>query len=287
MINGKIPGDYWPYLLIIPVFIYAVILAYKKNRLIFFGLLFFVANIFLLLQLLPVGNCIMADRYTYISSIGLNIIAAHLFLKYIHLKKQKLIFNVLLAGYLVFLSVKTYSQTTLWKNDFTLWNQVLTVNPDIASALVLRGCAYNDRQEYDKALADFNHSIALDPKSGLAWFNRAVSKSKLGDFDAALKDYNEANNLKIEKRYLFDFYVSWGGALANKGKTNEAMELFDKAIAMDSMNASVYNNRGITKAITGNMSGALNDFNRAVHLKPDFEEAIVNRDRARQAQMGK
>ncbi len=278
MINGKIPGEYWPYLLIIPVFIYAVILAYRKNKLIFFGLLFFLANIILLMQLLPVGNCIMADRYTYMSSIGLNIILAYFLIKL--MKAKKAVAISLLGVYLIFLASKTYSQVDTWKNDFSLWNNVLAIYPDVSSALILRGCAYNDKEEYQKALTDFNHAIALDPESGLAYFNRGVSKSKLGDFASALKDYETANNLKIERRHLFNFYVSWGGALANTGKTEEAMQLFDKAISLDSMNASVYNNRGITKAITGNMSGALDDFNRAVKLKPDFEEAKVNRDRA-------
>ncbi len=283
MINGKIPGEYWACLLIIPLIIYSLITAFKKNRLIFFGLLFFVANIILLLQLLPVGNCIMADRYTYISAIGLDLIIAYLFLKYINSKKQKLALISLLAVYLIFLSVKSYSQVTIWKNDFTLWNNVLSIYPDISSALVLRGCAYNDKEEYEKALADFNHSIELDSKNGLAYFNRGVSKSKLGDFTGALKDYETADKLKIEKRHLFNFYVSWGGALANTGKINEAMQLFDKAIALDSLNASVYNNRGITKAMMGNMNGALDDFNRAVKLKPDFDEAINNRNKAIQS----
>lgn len=283
LINGKIPGEYWIYLLAIPAAAYALFITYRKSRILFFGALFFIANIILLLQLLPVGNCIMADRYTYISSIGLFIIIAHLFLKYINIKKTQIISSAVLAAYLLSLSITTYGQTKIWKNDFTLWNNVLSIYPDVSSALILRGCAYNDKEEYEKALLDFNHSIKLDPKSGLAYFNRGVSKSKLGNFKEALEDYETASKLKIEKRYIFNFYVSWGGALANTGKINEAMQLFNKAIAVDSMNASVYNNRGITKAMTGNMNGALADFNRAVELKPDFEEAIVNRDKALQS----
>ena len=47
----------------------------RKNRLVVFAALFFLVNIALLLQFIPVGGAIVADRYTYIPYLGLFIIA--------------------------------------------------------------------------------------------------------------------------------------------------------------------------------------------------------------------
>ena len=58
--------------LILPLAVLAgLIYGFRKSRALFFGLGFFVSCIFLLLQLMPVGRALMADRYMYIASIGL------------------------------------------------------------------------------------------------------------------------------------------------------------------------------------------------------------------------
>ena len=280
MQDGTIPLKFWIYLLVIPITIYLLIITYRKNKLVFFGISFFISNVILLLQLIPVGNCIMADRYTYIASIGLNLIAAHYIIKLFNLKKYRSFSVTFFVIYLLFLGINTHSQTKLWKNDFVLWDNVLKVNPKIPSALVLRGCAYNTMKKFNEAIPDFDKAIAIDNKNTLAYLNRGVSKSSLGKFKEAITDFEIANVLKPEPRYLVNFYVSWGGALANTGKLNEALIIFDRAIAVNPNIPSIYNNRGITNALLGKMDEALKDFEHAIFLQPNYTEAIDNKNRA-------
>jgi len=285
LINGKIPIEYWAFLLVIPVTIYLIILSFKKDKIIFFGFIFFIANIFLLLQLIPVGNCIMADRYSYIPSIGLYLIIAYLFLKYFNKIKQKFLLGSLLTIYLIFLSSYSYNQTKKWKDDFTLWDNVLHINPDIPSALILRGFAYNELGEFNNALIDLNKSISIKNNDGMAYLNRGVSKASLGDFKNAIEDFKMADKLKVEERHKVNLNVSWGAALANTGNLAEAMKKFNNAIELNPDNASIYNNRGITNAMLGNSNEALNDFNYALKLKPNYEDAITNRNKILESQL--
>lgn len=280
MIEGKLPLQYFPFLLIIPITIYLLVFSYKKNKFVFFGIAFFISNIILLLQIIPVGNCIMADRYTYIASIGLNLISAFYIIRWLKSKKNKTTIISLFATYLFFLGIKTHAQSKLWKNDFVLWDNVLSINPRIPSALVLRGCAYNTMKKFNEAIPDFNLAIEIDNKNTLAYLNRGVSKSSIGKFKEAITDFEIANVLKPEPRYLVNFYVSWGGALANTGKLKEALIIFDRAIAVNPNIASIYNNRGITNALLGKMDEALKDFEYAVKLAPNYSEAVENRNRA-------
>ncbi|KKP52824.1 MAG: Tetratricopeptide TPR_2 repeat-containing protein [candidate division TM6 bacterium GW2011_GWF2_33_332] len=277
LINGKIPVGYWYFLSVVPVTIAALYFTFKKNRMIFYGLAFFIINIFLLLQIIPVGNCIMADRYSYIPSIGLYLIIGHLFIRYFLNSKFKYLFILTFMGYLLFLGNYTLAQTKNWKNDFTLWNSVLEINPDIPTALVLRGYAYNETGEYNKALVDLNRSISIDNKYGMAYLNRGVSKARLGYFKESLSDFQKALDYKIEKRFLPELYVSWGGALANTGDLNGAMECFTKSIELNPKNPGVFNNRGITYGMMGKNKEALDDFNMALKLDPKNVDAMKNK----------
>ena len=52
------------------------------------------------------------------------------------------------------------------------YNQALTINPNYAYAYVNRGDAWNEKGEYDKAIADYNEAIRLDPNFASAYCNR-------------------------------------------------------------------------------------------------------------------
>src|SRR5438105_3130181 len=53
-----------------------------------------------------------------------------------------------------------------------------------------RGVSYNSKDDYDRAIQDFNDSIQLDPKIGAAYNNRGFAYSKKGDLDRAIRDYD-------------------------------------------------------------------------------------------------
>jgi len=58
-----------------------------------------------------------------------------------------------------------------------------------------RGSAYNKIKEYQKALADFNRAISIDPENQEAYNNRGWSKKYLGDFKGACADWKKSKKL--------------------------------------------------------------------------------------------
>jgi tetratricopeptide (TPR) repeat protein len=65
--------------------------------------------------------------------------------------------------------------------------------------------------------------------------------------------------------------------LAHKYKSDEAIALYTKAIAINPGIAEIYFNRGAAKGNKFDMDGAIGDYDKAIELYPDYKEAYANR----------
>ncbi len=72
-------------------------------------------------------------------------------------------------------------------------------------------------------------------------------------------------------------YVSRGAAFMRTGNHQTALEDFDRAIAIDPDYARAYHLRGLAREVQGDDPGALDDFNRAIDLAPDYGAAYHSR----------
>jgi len=59
---------------------------------------------------------------------------------------------------------------------------------DVASAYNERGIAYAMQEKFDLALADFNRSIELDPKSPNGYYNRALVYGRTEKYEKSIAD---------------------------------------------------------------------------------------------------
>jgi len=77
-----------------------------------------------------------------------------------------------------------------------------------------RGVEYELKKEYDKAIADHNEAIKIDPKNHAAYNNRGNAYVAKGSFDLAIADYDQA--IKLDPKYA-DAYFNRAIAKRNKG----------------------------------------------------------------------
>ena len=75
------------------------------------------------------------------------------------------------------------------------YNEAIRLDPKYAGAFNNRGNAWYDKKEYDKAIADYNEAIRLDPKIAAAFNNRGIAWYDKKEYDKAIADYNEAIRL--------------------------------------------------------------------------------------------
>jgi tetratricopeptide (TPR) repeat protein len=285
-LNGSIPASFWFYPVPVLVVIALFIVAIKRSRMIAYLIMFFVINVFLLLQLIPVGGAIMADRYAYLPSLSYFILIGYGY-NYITEKKQKLkvIPVIILCGYFVLLSGLTVKRTGDWKDSITLWNDVLSKYRHVTVAWINRGNIRFEKGDYKAAIDDYNHSIRLKDEHAEAFLNRGTSKKELGDINGAIADYDTAISLN---RKFDKAWYNRGGAKLDLNDFEGAIADYNQAIVLNPDYAEAYSNRGNAKVSLANNNknlqlvyGALADYNRAVQLKQDYVEAYSNRGIAR------
>ncbi len=72
-------------------------------------------------------------------------------------------------------------------------------------------------------------------------------------------------------------HLNHGRACLDKGKYDDAIADYDKAIALDPNVAIAYTNRGLAYGRKGAFDRAIADYTKAIALDPNFADAYTNR----------
>ncbi len=278
--NGMLPFIFS----VSPVLVAAVLfLIYKSQRFgkdVLFGFAFFFVTIVLVLQVLPVGDAVIADRYTYLPYIGLFFVIARLINNLIQNKSEKSqsLKTISLASLSLFSLVCCYlsiQRCKVWKDNISLWSDAIEKYDKAPKSINNRGLAYSKVKQYDKAFEDFNRTIELDKQFLEVYYNRGVSYFFLGKYDEAIKDYTAAIFYKPKFPLAFS---NRGSAYFMLKRYDEAVKDYNTAIDQDSKFAKVYCDRAGAYFTMRKFQPALEDALKAQELgyavDPHFIEAI-------------
>jgi tetratricopeptide (TPR) repeat protein len=294
----------------------AVTWSLRSGRAIAFGAFFFLINVALVLQLFPVGSAVIADRYTYLSYVGVGVIIASLYRSLVPgvLSRQRVsrvAVTVLLTAAGALAVFATRARCEVWKDNITLWNDVLRQYPNLPLGYTMRARSYMQQGRNDRALSDAEMALSLDPKQdraltmrgtirylnrdnqgALADLERAVSLKPdeavpwnslgavhlaLGRHDLALVDFTRA--IELKKDYA-EAYLNRALTLSGMNRLREALVDFDASIRLQPGNAKAYLWRGQAKVLLGDRAGAAEDYGRSLDIDPNQEAAFYSRAKA-------
>ena len=261
----------------------AVILSLRKGRGIAFGALFFLVNVALVLQLFPVGSAVVADRYTYVSYIGVGFVIA---IAYRYLVEGILARRVVArTGLIVLLAVAgagalmaTRARCEVWKDNITLWNDVLAQYPNLPIGYTMRARSYMQEGRNDLALSDAQKALSLDPDQPRALTTRGTIRYLNRDNAGALSDLEHAVRLEPGEAVPWN---SLGAVHLSMGKHDLAVEDFTRALALESDYAEAYLNRALALCGTSRFEQAMPDFDASIRLRPGNAKGYLWRGEAR------
>jgi tetratricopeptide (TPR) repeat protein len=243
---------------------------------------YYVVTLLPVLGIVQVGGQAMADRYTYLPSLGPFLIAglggAWLLAHEDALKRRipaaKTIGAAVVVSVFITLSYLSFKQIGVWKNSFVLPDYILEKEPPKDPRVYLfRGMAFERTGRLDKAIEDYDRAIALDPSYYQAFLGRGAIFRETGRLDKAIEDYDRA--IALNPAYDQAFFGR-GATFEKMGKFDSAIEDYGRAIALNPENYEAYNNRGMQYRATGQLDKAIADFDKTIALCPSSEKAYFN-----------
>jgi protein O-mannosyl-transferase len=226
----------------------AAIVFRDERPYLFTGWFWYLVMLVPVIGFVQVGEQGHADRYTYLPSIGLFLIAVWAAGDVAALGQVRLWRGVAIAGTIAVVAVlacRAFTQTSYWRNSETLWTHALAVTTDNDVAHNNLGYLCVDRGELNKAMSHFE----------------AASKIRSGKSDP---HYNLGTAF-VE--------MNLGDALARQGQPDEAMAHFEQAIKLQPDYAEAYYNRGNVLYAKGRIDEAITDFEKALQLQPNHADA--------------
>jgi tetratricopeptide (TPR) repeat protein len=256
----------------------------KKQKLWLSGWGYYVITLLPVIGIVQVGGQAMADRYTYLPSLGPFLITgcsvAWLFDRMNASRKQwipavRSIGIAAIALAFVLSAYLTFQQIGIWKNSLVILNYILDKEPHNSPHVYLyRGMTLEKAGKFDRALEDYNKAIALDPSYSEAYDNRGLLYQKMGRVDNAIEDFSKSILLDPSSGKA---YFDRGVIHAETRSFDQAIEDFDHALARDPAFADAYANRGIAYALTNRQGMALADFDKAIKLNERSPGAYFDR----------
>lgn len=126
----------------------------------------------------------------------------------------------------------------------------------LSLAHIFRGNGWENKQEYDRAFADYDEAVRLDPNSSSALGGRGNLHRIKGDLTAAIDDFNAAIHLDPRRA---SNYANRATAWYAKGDLGKASADYDEALRRDSNDFGAYMLRGFYRYDTGDFKGAVDD----------------------------
>jgi tetratricopeptide (TPR) repeat protein len=251
----------------------------RRSRLGEFCALSFLVTLLPVLQVVPNGYMHAADRYFYIPSVALLVLAGAGLDRLAGSVSRRWLpwLRIAAVALLLVLGALTWRRLGVWRDGVAIWDDVLTKYPRSALVLLNRGAALAAQGAADRALADYNAALGLGGNPTMRsriLFDRGRLRHDRGDLLAAIEDYTES--LRLDPGYA-EALVNRGNALDAVGRREEAVADYAEALRLDPDNDLARYNRGVALRARGDLARALADFDAALRLNPWHAASWFNR----------
>ncbi len=247
----------------------------KKWPFLFVGWFWYLGTLIPVIGLVQVAGQAMADRFTYLPSVGIAMMLAWgipLFFPDREIR-TKIMIPASIAV-LIVLTVLTWQQCGYWRNSTTLFSHALKLTQNNAQAHNNLAVALVGEGKMEEAINHYNKAIRISPMEFSLYVNRGVAYAALGHYQIAIDDYNKSIHLEPNNAGAF---VNRGMSYSSLGQFGLAIEDYSRAIRLKPDLAMAYIGRGVDYSHLGRYQPAIEDYNEAIRLNPDLTDAYTGR----------
>ena len=225
----------------------------------------------------------LADRYAYLTFIGIFIVLSwgvpELLGRWNYFKTAA---AIAFPGIILALMVLTWIQVGYWKNSEMLFSHARAVTKDNFMAHNGLGLALFQKGDIKGAIHEYRQSIKIKPYYFDAHYNLGNALYSSGYYDEAADEYRTC--LRINPQQSGYIRNNLGNVLIAKGNYEGAIKSYLEQARMDPHQPGVYYNIGIAFSRKGNIRKAIEYYEKAIHEKPGYVEAMNDLEKARTAQ---
>jgi Flp pilus assembly protein TadD len=251
------------------IIFYSIFKSIKFGKEVLFGFLFYLFTIGLVLQIIPSGYTIVAERYSYLPYFGLAFIFASV-IRLIEKNKISLPktisanYKTIVYSFVGLLIILTYLRTNDWKNLPAFNISIAEENPNSAYAQLAaayQGIAINDGVMTRKYLENAEGLNEDDPDVAMI---KAKAYFKLEEHKKALDNFKKAQKLHSKDKEL-EVYLARSYFFNNRFDSSEVY--FSKVILSDSVpNIENLRSRAICNFYLNDFEKAIADYNTIANI---------------------
>ena len=243
------------------------------------GWLWFLGMLVPAIGFVQVGNQFMADRYSYLPSVGIWIMVAWGVCDWVD---GRIVFRnaAALAGAAAILVciILTLLQESYWHDTGTLFARTAAVTDKHYLTYYNLGCDALEHDDYPQALDLFK--TALHPDLDLPWLDHSHAYNYLGfaymrtgEITNAVSYFELA--VKRQPRYA-EAYYNMGCTFLTNRQPDVAVDCFQHALAIDPSDAEIHYKLANTLVELDRPADAIAHYSQALQLRPNMDEAANN-----------
>jgi protein O-mannosyl-transferase len=249
----------------------AVFVQRRTRPYLFVGWAWFLGTLVPVIGLVQIGPQSMADRYTYVSAIGLFVAATwwafdatkSLRLQAVWLTGSALIVVVIYTGL-------TIHQISFWKNNETLFSHAISVTQDNGVAYSNLADYYMNNGRVAEAIDLYRKGIEVQPNFPQIYDKLGIALCREGRITEGLTQFTRASEMAPA---MLAPHQHLAQALEETGRIDEAIAQYRKVVQLIPDDANAHTELGVVLQRKGLLEDAVAQYRLAIQLAPEAAKA--------------
>ncbi len=242
----------------------------RRRKYLFVGWFWFAGMLVPVIGLIQVGQQAMADRYTYLPSIGLFMAVVWGLDEFFSFWGKRFLLVILGVILTVGCIATTAVQVRYWRDTQTLIQRTVDVTGKNPRANALLGTTLANLGKPEEAVVYLERAVQDKPDFAEAHGDLAMVLAKLGKIDEAKKSYETALRLKSSLPLA---HYGLANILSREGQLDEAISHYDEAVRLKTNFAEAHASLAALYYKQGKNEAAALGYTTALKYKPSLSTA--------------